>query len=167
MKDLRKQSEINPVAPVNPVNNNNYQHPYYPPKDKNKQPAKKQDKPRGDYFEKSNDDPEYFYKPDGSFKETRCEMKRLIRKESASTVVPGPITERTKLDVPGFIPGPPPYATGVDSYTSYLMQNPDNKYIKRLRGQEVQDTSPDGIKYMSDVMEEYMDGDDFTVKKTK
>jgi len=56
----------------------------------------------------------------------------------------------------------PPYGS-VDSYSSYVNQNPENKYIKRLR---VKDENTEDIRTLKDVQDEYFD-DDFTFKSYK
>lgn len=63
----------------------------------------------------------------------------------------------------GVLPIAPPYGAP-DSYSGYLNQNPENKYIKRLRGQEPKDKSP---KTFQDFLNEYLEDDNFTIKPGK
>ena len=162
--------KVNPINSKSPANNY-YYNPYN--QSNNQKPNNRSNSNfSGDYFEKSEEVPEYNYDSSGNFKETfnskdiskeTSDLKKTsrLRKNNSydKNIDYKIVTKRAENDVHGFIPGPPPYMSK-DSYSQYLMENPKNKYIKRLKGEE---KAPD-IVYEKDVINEYFDEDNFTLK---
>ena len=62
----------------------------------------------------------------------------------------------------GIFPSTPPYGSQ-DSYSNYVNQDPNNKYIKRL----IDEPPTKDFKTFKDVLEEYLKDDNFTFKQTK
>lgn len=154
----------NEIKKVNPINSkspaNNYYYNPYNQHSEYKQTDQQQSNMNGDYFEKSIEYPEYNYDSSGNFKETvtsDLKKKSRLKKNNNYNIIP----ERTENDVRGFIPGPPTYFDP-DNYSQYLMQNPDNIYIKRLRGEE--EKAPD-IVTEQDIVDKYFEDDGFTLKE--
>lgn len=156
---------VSPVSPVNPANGYNaYQNQYLDngKRNRDQNPKKKHDQSNqdGDYFEKSDGgDAEYLYNPDGTFMETKSNMKRLIKKESESNS--SPITDRTKGDVRTCLPGTPLYVIDDNSYSNYVNQNPNNKYIMKMKGELPPE--PD-ILTLEEYNRKYFEEDGFTMR---
>ena len=86
-------------------------------------------------------------------------MKYLIKKSNDGGAFTDGVYDNPSVRGIGLVS--PPYGS-LDSYTSYINQNPNNKYIKRLKKNQ-----PNTIKTLKDVGDEYLQNDNFTFRPNK